>query len=229
MKIINNLIEIFYPKICLACERRLLDHERVLCSYCELNLPKTNFHNRESNPVEILFWGRCRIDSASAYYRYIKQGNVQNLIHNFKYKGYQEIGLYIGEIYGKQLMASERYKTVDLIIPVPLHNKKLKIRGFNQSEVFAHGLSRSMKAITDSTILIRNIHTSTQTKKSRWDRHKNVSSIFSIKDPELLKGKHIMIVDDVITTGSTIESCVNTLTEIEDIKISVIAIASAAH
>ncbi|MCK5847527.1 MAG: ComF family protein [Bacteroidales bacterium] len=228
MNLLNIFTELFYPRICLACSRRLLEYEQVICSYCEADLPKTSFHKRESNPVEILFWGRCNVHSAAAYYRYIKQGNVQNLIHNFKYKGYQEIGLHIGEIYGKQLMQSSRFNTITAIIPVPLHPKKMKIRGFNQSEVFAKGLSKGMGVGVNNS-LIRNTHTSTQTKKSRWDRHKNVSSIFSISDSDALLGKHVLLVDDVITTGSTIESCVNTLLQIEGVKISVVAIASAAH
>ena len=229
MKIIHSFIEIFYPRICLACSRKLLDYEQVICTYCETGLPKTNFHNRESNPVEILFWGRCNIESASAYYRYLKQGKVQNLIHNFKYKGYQEIGIFMGEVYGRTLSKSDRFNTVEHIIPVPLHPKRQRVRGFNQSEVFGRGLARTMKATLDKTSLLRNEHTETQTKKSRWERHKNVSSIFVINDPEKLKGKHVLLVDDVITTGSTIESCVNTLAQIEGIKISVVAIASAAH
>ena len=229
MKLFHNLVEVFYPQICLACSRKLLSYERVICTHCEANLPKTNFHNRESNPVEILFWGRCKIESASAYYRYLKNGKVQNLIHNFKYKGYQEIGLYMGEVYGKTLFKSNRFNTIDRIIPVPLHPKRRRFRGFNQSAVFGKGLAISMKCKLDTNSLIRITHTQTQTKKSRWERHKNVSSIFVINNPEKLEGKHILLVDDVITTGSTIESCVNTLSQIKGIRISVVAIASAAH
>ena len=229
LQLLNNLTEIFFPRICLACSRRLLEYEHVLCTFCEANLPKTHFENRKSNPVEILFWGRCDIESASAYYRYLKRGNVQNLIHNFKYKGYQEIGVYIGELYGKVLIKSNRFNTVNYIIPVPLHPKRFRTRGFNQSEIFAQGLSSSMNVKVNSTSLIRNTNTATQTRKSRWDRHKNVSSIFDINNPENIEGKHLLLVDDVITTGSTIEACINTLLQVKGVKVSVVAIASAAH
>ncbi len=229
MQIIDNVINLFYPKICLACSRKLLPYEEVICTYCDARLPKTGFHKRESNPVEILFWGRCDLESAAAFYRYLKEGRVQNLIHNFKYKGYQEIGTYIGEKYGKQLIKTERFKTVDIIIPVPLHPKRQRRRGFNQSEVFGKGLSKGMKVKQDISILLRNVNTETQTKKSRWERHKNVSDIFIINNQERLQGKHVLLIDDVITTGSTIEACANALSDIEGVKVSVVAIATAAH
>jgi ComF family protein len=229
MKIISYLVDLFYPKLCLSCGRKLLETERVICTHCKVDLPRTNFHLKKDNPVEILFWGRCNVYSAAAYYRYLKGGNVQQLIHNFKYKGFQEIGVYIGEQYGRQLMESEYFKTVDYLIPVPLHPKKKLKRGFNQSEVFGKGLEKSMAAKLDTDNLHRLIHTSSQTKKSRWERYKNVSDIFGIHDAEKLRGKHVLIIDDVITTGSTIEACVQKLNEIEGIKISVAAMATAAH
>ena len=229
MKFLTYLTDLFYPPICLSCGRKLIDYENVICSYCKVQLPKTNFHYQKNNPVEILFWGRCEIYSAAAIYRYLKKGKVQNLIHNFKYKGYFEIGLYLGEKYGVQLMQADRFKNVDFIIPVPLHPKKLRKRGFNQSEIFGRGLAKTMSAKLDNDNLYRKVHTATQTRKSRWERFKNVESIFGIRDAKKLKGKHLLIVDDVITTGSTIEACVVKLQEIDGVKISVAAIATAAH
>ncbi len=229
MKAFHYLTELFYPRICLACGRKLLRHEHVLCSYCQVQLPKTRFHTRKNNPVEILFWGRCEIQNAAAYYQYLKGGHVQHLIHNFKYKGFQEIGIFVGAKYGAELMETESFASVDYIIPVPLHSKKMRIRGFNQSEVFGRGLAQTMNATLEVDNLHRLIHSATQTRKSRWDRYKNVESIFGIKDAEKLKGKHVLLVDDVITTGSTIEACVVKLLDVEGIKISVVAMATAAH
>lgn len=220
------LVELFYPRVCMACGKSLIKEEEILCTHCELKLPKTDYHFWSKNPIMQLFYGRVDLEAASVRYHYKKGGNVQNLLHNFKYRGYSSIGVKVGEDYGKELILSNDFKSVDYIIPVPLHFKKLKIRGFNQSERFAYGLSLSMPARLDATNLIRNVHTSTQTKKSRWDRWKNVSSIFELKNPEKLAHKHVLLVDDVITTGSTIEGCIQVLKKVEGIRVSVAAMAS---
>jgi len=233
MKLIKNLWqelrfieELFYPRVCHACGKLLIKHEDILCTYCSLNLPKTNYHLWQQNPVLKLFDGRVEIYSAAVRYFYKKHGNVQSLLHNFKYKGYSDIGTKIGKDYGAELMLSPDFASVDLIIPVPLHYKKERLRGFNQSERFAFGLSQNMNAKLESSNLIRKVHTSTQTKKSRFERWENVNSIFELKNPEKLEGKHILLVDDVITTGSTIEACALIMAQIPGIKISVAAIAS---
>ncbi len=229
LDIANPLISIFYPRVCHACGSYLKNHEEVICSGCDLRLPRTNFHLRQNNPIDRLFVGRADVYSSAARYIYHKEGNVQDLIHNFKYKGYSEIGVKVGKDYGHELMLSPVFRSADFIIPVPLHDKKLKLRGFNQSERFGFGLSLSMKAKLLTNVLVRNVESSTQTKKSRYERWQNVNSIFGINNPSILVGKHILLVDDVITTGSTIEGCINALNSIEDLKISVVAIASASH
>jgi ComF family protein len=222
------LTELFYPRICMSCGRLLIKEEDILCTYCIMNLPKTNYHLWKRNPVMQLFDGRINLNAATAMYFYKKGGNVQQLLHNFKYRGYSDIGVKTGKDFGSELMLSAEFKTADYIIPVPLHFKKLRIRGFNQSERFAFGLSQSMSASLENDNLIRKVHTSTQTKKSRWERWQNVNSIFELKNPEKLKDSHVLLVDDVITTGSTIEGCVTILSRVEGIKISVAAMASPA-
>ncbi len=224
-----DLFDLFYPRVCFACERKLYEHEDVLCDFCKIQLPKTNFHLQEDNPIEKLFYGRCNLFAGAAYYKYLKGGKVQQLIHNFKYHNFTEIGPYIGERYGYELMKSPRFADVDFIVPIPLHPKKLRSRGYNQSELFGEGLAKSMNASLDVENLYRKIHTSTQTKKSRWERHKNVNEIFALKDAQKYAGKHILLVDDVITTGSTMEACINVISSVENVKISVAAMASAAH
>lgn len=225
---VRFLVELFYPRVCMACGKSLIKEEDILCTHCELKLPKTNFHLWKQNPVLKLFDGRSTVYSASARYYYKKGGKVQNLLHNFKYRGNSSIGIKIGADYGKELMLSPDFKTIDYILPVPLHYKRLKIRGFNQSERFAYGLSQTMDATMDAKNLIRTVHTSTQTKKTRWERWMNVSSIFELKNPAKFIGKHILLVDDVITTGSTIEGCLSVLSQVDGIKMSVVAIASPA-
>jgi len=228
MKFFGYLIDLFYPRLCTACGRSLMSHEFVICGYCSVQLPKTNFHNKIDNPIETAFWGRADIKAAAAYYKYTKGGKVQHLIHQFKYHGFREIGVYVGEQFGNSLNESPRFKDMDLIVPVPLHKSKLLKRGFNQSELFGRGLAKSMKAEVLDDNLYRKIASSTQTKKSRWERYKNVNNIFGVRDASLFENKKLLLVDDVITTGSTIEACANILNQIEGVEVSVAAMASAA-
>jgi ComF family protein len=228
MKYLSYLVDLFYPRLCQACGRSLLSHERVLCSFCSIQLPKANFQDKVNNAIEVIFWGRADIKAAAAYYKYTKGGKVQHLIHQMKYKGFREVGVYVGVVFGKELQKSSRFEDIDVIVPVPLHISKLRKRGFNQSELFARGLAKSMKAKMIDDNLYRKIASSTQTKKSRWERYKNVNDIFGIRDTSLFENKKLLLVDDVITTGSTIEGCASILNQIEGVEVSVAAMASAA-
>ncbi len=226
---IKDFFAMLFPQVCVSCGKPLYKYEKLICMLCEYKLPKTDFHLEKDNPIEKLFWGRVPIEAAASYYRFTKGGNVQHLVHQLKYKGKREIGVEIGELYGRELMKSERFSEVDLIIPVPLHKRKLKARGYNQSEVFAQGLAKSMKKNTDFVTLYRAMESETQTKKTRFLRWKNVDSIFQLKDETTLMGKHILLVDDVITTGATLEACIQTLLKIPNVKVSVASIAWATH
>ncbi len=221
----EDFISLFYPRVCSACNRVLMRHERLICSYCEVELPKTFYHSLRKNPLEEVFWGRIKIEAAAARYFFRKKGKIQHLMHNFKYKGKKEIGIIIGEDYGKELITDPIFKSIDVIIPIPLHPKKKKIRGYNQSEMFAIGLSNSMNIPVDLTTLIRSIATSTQTRKNRFMRWENVKEIFEITDMKALENKHILLVDDIITTGATIEGAAQILMQISGVKISVAGIA----
>jgi len=211
----------------MACGKSLLNHEHNICTFCQYHLPRTNFHHEKENPISKLFWGKIMIETAASYFYFQKKGKVQRLMHQLKYKGQKEVGIYIGQLYGKELNTSKLYNTVEYIIPVPLHPNKEKKRGYNQSEMFAHGLAESMNITVDTSTLIRITATETQTKKSRFNRWENVKEVFKINNSEHLKNKHVLLVDDVITTGSTIESCVLKLQQIEGIRISVVSIAFA--
>ena len=229
MNLIDDFISLFFPKTCAACGYNLFANEKVICTKCIYHLPKTNFHNDEDNPVSKVFRGRVNLESAAALYYYRKGGKVQHLIHQFKYKGHKDIGLFLGEQYGYELLTSDIFKGIDTIVPVPLHPKKLQKRGFNQSEVFANGLSKSMQKEVDTASVARTVATSTQTRKSRYKRWENVNEIFVLKHPEKLAGKHILVVDDVITTGATMEACVQTILQIPETRVSVVSIGFAAH
>lgn len=223
---IEDLINLVFPVNCEYCGKSLRRGEETLCSFCEYQLPKTKFHLQPDNPVEAVFWGRVTVYSAATFLYYQKGEMVQHLIHQLKYHGKGHIGIYLGRIFGQHLNESARFATANRIIPVPLHWKKMKIRGYNQSEKIAAGLSESMDAKLDTESLQRTVHSSTQTKKSRYERWENVKSIFELgKNARELEGKHVLLVDDVITTGSTIEACANRLSEIKDLKISIISLA----
>lgn len=190
-------------------------------------IPRTGYHTEAENPVARLFWGRCLIEKAAAFSFYNKGSRIRTLIHNLKYKGIQEIGSELGRIYGLSLKSSGFTSDIDLILPVPLHQSKKRIRGFNQSELISKGIAEVTGLPVDVLSLSRKAISETQTRRSRYERWTNVEGIFSVSSPEVLKGKHILLVDDVITTGSTIESCANELLKIDEVKVSVVALAYA--
>ena len=229
LSILDDFITLIYPKVCLACGRALLKNEDCICTFCLYHLPKTNFHLNEDNPVSRLFWGKAQVYSAASMFFFHKKGRMQKLMHQLKYKGKKEIGIFLGNLYGKELVAVPLFKTVEIIIPVPMHPKKEKIRGYNQSEIIAIGLSQTMNATVDVNTLVKIVKTETQTKKSRFSRWENVKEVFEICNYEHLTNKHVLLVDDVITTGSTIESCILNLSKVPGIKISVASIAYAYH
>ena len=227
---LNDFLSLIFPKVCAACGKSLFKSEESICTYCLYHLPKTNFHLYTDNPVVKLFWGRTNIYSASSLYSFSKGSKVQHLIHQLKYRGKKEIGQTIGKYYGKELKVAPMFSSADVVIPVPLHLQKLKKRGYNQSEMFAQGIAESMNAETSGEILIRTFASETQTKKSRFARWKNVEEVFKVILPEKIKGKHILLVDDVITTGATLEACANKILEVPGTKVSVATIATTmAH
>ena len=229
LNIIGDFFSLIYPRICMACGKNLFRHEKCICSFCLYHLPKTNFHMGIENPLTQLFWGRTSILSAASYYYFYKGGKVQHLIHQLKYKGQKDIGLYLGNIYGKELIKSSFFNSADYIVPVPLHYKKQKKRGYNQSEIFAIGISQSMEITLDAKTLVKKTKTESQTKKSRFNRWENVKEVFELRKFNHLINKHVLLVDDVITTGATLESCVNSLSKISGIKISIATLACANH
>lgn len=222
---LSDFLSLFYPVICLSCGKTLYKGEEIICTYCHYHLPKTNFHLDKDNPVARHFWGKVTIHSAASYYFFNKGEKVQHLIHQLKYKERKEIGVFIGKQYGHDLKEAPLFNEVDVIIPVPLHAKKKRKRGYNQSELFATGLAESMKKKLDVKILYRAKASKTQTKKSRFERWENVNEIFALKNKEKLSGKHILLVDDVITTGSTLEACTQVLLQLPDVKVSIATMA----
>lgn len=222
-----ELTGVFYPEICEACDDLLIPGERIFCTRCMISLPQTGFHRQTDNPVARQFWGKVHLQSAAACWYFQKGGNVQRLLHRLKYEHKPEIGVRAGELYGLQLIQSSDFRDVNMILPVPLHPRKLKIRGYNQAASFGEGLAHTMQVEMKQDILLRSRHTSTQTKKSRFARYLNVGTAFFVADPGKINQKHVLLVDDVITTGSTLEACAIKLQETSNVKVSVASIAYA--
>lgn len=225
--LIDDFLSLLFPRSCEICGNSLCKNETLICTYCLGKLPYTHWHKDKDNPLHAVLWGKVPIQGITAMFYFHHGNRVQTLLHKFKYKGVRELGVYVGNRYGTQLKEVSPFDDVDLIIPVPLHPKKKKIRGYNQSEQFANGLSKSMNIAVISDNLFRKIASETQTRKTKIERWENVKDIFGVTNPDELIGKHILLVDDVITTGSTLEACASVLLEIPDLKISVAAIAAA--
>ncbi len=218
---------LFYPNLCTGCGQPLLRGESVICALCRFHLPKTYFHNDPDNPLARAFWGRVMLEAAASYVYFQKGGIIQQLLHQLKYKNRPEIAVQLGMCYGAELNLADHFRDCGLIIPVPLHPAKQRKRGYNQSLVFAEGLAMRMKARPETRCLYRRVDSKTQTRKARYDRWENVENIFAVKNPERLRDMHILLVDDVVTTGATLEACAQALLEIPGIKVSVATIAYA--
>jgi ComF family protein len=225
--LLEDFLSLLFPRLCYACGDHLMRNEKLICTGCHVMIPRTSYHLEPDNPVAQVFWGRCQIQKAAAFSYYNKGSRVRHLIHNLKYKGIKEIGIELGSIYGPILERSGFTAGIDLIIPVPLHPSKEKLRGFNQSELISQGIAQSTGLPVTCSALSRIAMSSTQTRRSRYDRWTNVEGIFKVVDPDQIAGRHVLLVDDVITTGSTIESCVNELLKTEGVTVSVVAIAAA--
>jgi ComF family protein len=229
MSLLDDFISLIFPNICACCGNSLWKYEEIICTHCDFHLPRTDFHLEPDNQASRTFWGRVKIEGATAGYYFNKGNRIQRLIHLLKYNGRKDIGIFLGEKQGVLLKSSPYFNTVEVIIPVPLHKKKLMKRGYNQSEQFAIGIGKIMNIPVNPYLLYRQKFTETQTKKSRFSRWQNVSGMFAVNDPVQLEGRHILLVDDVITTGATLESCIYALSTIPGLKISVAAIAVALH
>jgi len=223
----EGIIAVMYPHTCLSCGQPLVKGEEYACSECMYQVRRTDYHLQKENPVAQLFYGRIDLVFATSYFGFDKGGIFQKLIHQLKYQNQKEVGEMLGQHMGMGLKNSPFLPAVDAIIPVPLHKKKAKKRGYNQSEHIAIGLASVMKTKVDTSTLLRISYSGSQTKLSREKRWDNVAESFALSDKETLKGQHVLLVDDVLTTGATIEACYQVLSETEDIKISVATLARA--
>jgi len=223
----SDLVGLLFPNLCNACGTPLLHNENLICIKCLYDLPFTDYHLHAENRVAKQLWGRLSLNAAMAMLYFRKGAKVQNLIHNLKYNGKTDVGILLGNLLGERLKTSPLYQDVDLIIPVPLHNRKLRQRGYNQSTFIAEGIAEKMEIPFNETQLTRSIATDSQTRKSRYNRYENMKAVFKINNPDGILGKHILLIDDVITTGATLEACANELLNNGATKVSIAALAFA--
>jgi len=221
------LTELFFPRLCVVCGDKLVEQEQLICLHCLHHIPRTNFHLNVDNPVAQLFYGRVPIEFATSFFYFSKGSKYQTLLHNLKYKGMKELGDEIGKHFGIDLAQSSHFSSVDLICPVPLHPQKEKKRGYNQSWWIASGIARQMQKELLDDNLKRVVATETQTRKTRYERWTNVEGIFDLTNPEAFAGKHILLVDDVVTTGSTLEACAQAIHSKTDARVSIATLAKA--
>lgn len=228
IELAEDFLSLIFPNLCLCCDQALVKQEKFLCTRCTIDLPRSHFHLVEKNPVEQLFWGRVFIEKATSYYIFQKGSRYQSLLHYLKYKGFQEVGVELGRRFSAELLQNSYFDNIDFIVPVPLHPKKERKRGYNQSLAIAKGMAINLQKKIDSTNLYRKHFSESQTLKGRFERWQNVNELFDLHDTNRFANKHILIVDDVVTTGSTLEACALAIQKSENVKISITTLAFAA-
>ena len=223
----GDVLSLMYPVNCRGCGNRLSKGEETLCLLCIHELPRTRFENMRNNSMEKHFWGRVPLSAATAFCYFQKGGKVQHLMHQFKYKRKTDIGLKLGQLLGEEIKPVFEFQNCDCIIPIPLHWKKQKKRGYNQSDFIADGISEALKIPVLKTAVQRNSMNESQTRKNRFQRWQNVESIFSVAKADQLKNKNVLLVDDVMTTGSTLEACASEILKSNATSVSVATLALA--
>ncbi|HHB78388.1 MAG TPA: ComF family protein [Saprospiraceae bacterium] len=228
-KMTSGLLGLLYPRLCLSCGLELPPGEEKICLHCVADMHFTDYHLSLENHFSDRLFGRIPFYATSALLTFRKGGKTQPILHELKYKGNHQIGVELGRQHGRILQESPYFQQLDWILPVPLHIKKKRLRGYNQSAVYAQGLSEILQVPFSDHILIRKTFTETQTKKGKDERFQNVNSVFGVAQPKLIHQKHVLIVDDVMTTGATLESCANALLSAADVRISFATIAIAEY
>ncbi|MGJ5642707.1 ComF family protein [Formosa sp. S-31] len=224
---LKALLHIFFPEVCSCCDTLLNDGEHVICTSCRHNLPVTQFHLTNDQTAQKVFYGRVKLEQATALLRFEKKNITQKLMHQLKYKNQEAIGTVLGDWLGHDLKKIEAYNSIDMVIPVPLHKSKLKKRGYNQAADFGRRLAASLNAEYIDDVLIKITNTRSQVTKNRLSRWTSKDTVFSIKNENKINNKHILLVDDIITTGATLEACAQLLQSQPNVKISIAAMAIA--
>lgn len=219
--VLEALLHLVFPHLCAGCGSDLLDREHQLCLDCISSLPETSFHLHADNPVEKMFWGRMPVVAATAQYYFTKESMMQHLVHQFKYRGNKDLCFYLGTLMGQQLADSGRFADIDALVPLPLYPSRERKRGYNQAAVLSEGIASILQLPVLHQIIIRNHHTDTQTHKTRIERWQNMVGSFTLINEASIEGRHLLLVDDVITTGATIEACGSELLKGKNVMVSI--------
>ncbi len=218
---------LFFPRTCLICNNSLHKHENFICKSCLNELPRSYFYKMKDNPVDQIFWGRVNIEKATCFLNYSKDNMAKDILYEIKYKGKKDLATELGLLFGKELKLCNYFEDIECIVPVPIHRLKERNRGYNQSDYLAYGLAYVYGVPVVKNVLHKISHNTTQTNKNRFDRWLNVENVYHVTGEEELIGKSILLVDDVVTTGATLEACAKKLLEIRDTKVSIATIAYA--
>jgi ComF family protein len=228
-KIKDSLLHLAFPHVCEGCGTDNLQQEHLLCLRCASSLPATNFHLHANNPIEKIFWGRIAVNCATAQYYFTKESMMQHLMHQFKYKGNKEVGIYLGKLMGWAMTESDRFSCLDALIPLPLHKSKEHKRGYNQATVLCEGISSVLNKPVFKNVVIRPEQTETQTKKGRIQRWQNMEGKFQLNNSIAIEDKHVLLVDDVVTTGATLEACGCEILKAKNAQLSIATLCFSFH
>ncbi len=225
----ESFLHLLFPHVCSGCGSDIISRENTLCMQCIAQMPETNFHLYTNNPVEKIFGGRLPLVNATAQYYFTKESLMQHLMHQIKYRGNTELGRQLGRLIGKDLQQTDRFNEVDALIPLPLFPAKEKRRGYNQATILCEGIAEVMNKEILKDVIVRTQHTETQTKKGRVERWQNMEGKFELINPGKIKNKHVLLVDDVITTGATLEACGQEILKAGDTKLSIATLCFASR
>ena len=229
MSWLRSLYSLFFPRCCVVCGAPLVKGEEYVCLRCYMRLPRTDYHGWDGNPVERLFWGKISLERATSWFFYHKGNDFRQILHTLKYNGCKELGEVVGRVLASELLPAGFFQGVDVIVPIPLHVKKKRLRGYNQSEWIARGVSAVTGISMDAVSVTREKNTETQTRKSIFERWENVDGTFVLHHPECFVGKHVLLIDDVLTTGATTVACASAFDGIEGVRFSVLTLAVAGQ
>jgi ComF family protein len=233
MPLIKNIKEaithLIFPHACAGCGTDVLSEENKLCFSCHESMPLTSFHLHANNPIEKIFWGRLPVRHATAQYYFTKQSLMQRLMHRFKYKGDKDLGLFLGRLMGYHLEEANRFKEIDALIPLPLFPNKERRRGYNQASLLCEGISDIIRKPVLKDVIVRTMHTESQTSKTRVERWQNMEGRFLLQNEAAIEGKHLLLVDDVITTGATLEASGLELLKGKDATLSIATLCCASN
>jgi len=223
--VFSDFLHLFFPHNCFGCGSDVLENDQLLCLRCLTELPSTNFFNQPTNPVEKSFYGRIAVRNAASAYFFTKDSLLQHLINQLKYRGQKDLGVYLGKLLGLQILQSERFNNVDVLVPLPLNPKREKKRGYNQAAEICKGIAQVWPKPVIENVVTRKIYTETQTQRSRISRWENMEGVFAVVEPSALQGKHVLLVDDIVTTGATLEACGSEILKIPGTTLSIATLA----